>query len=281
MPLSFRQHVISSAEEHDRYIECNRRRIIDLIREAEDLRTSLGVFLYQSGRGIEGAPAGESNIWTPEISSVALPPQNGSTYDFDSFTSPTSTIYLRSNRSQKQDDIKISGTLRKILPTIQSSVHRKALIAIDQQGIGAVKFKNGFTALHWAYRISNHEVVQYLLSRGADPGATDSAGMKPEDYAPWCLVPKSTFQTRSQKHLELDSLHLAMDMDSLTPLHRRALESVAKHGWNSVKWAGGWTILHWAFQTGRKDVIEYCRSLGVSFDLPDKDGKCPHEYAKS
>jgi hypothetical protein len=55
---------------------------------------------------------------------------------------------------------------------------------------------------------------------------------------------------------------------------------VSKHGWSKLKWGGGWTIMHWAFQEGRDDVIQYLKSVGVSDQIKDNKGRIPSYYCR-
>ena len=152
----------------------------------------------------------------------------------------------------------VSPELERLLPTISSGVHRKALLAIDQLGLHAVKWKRGFTALHWAAKTGRTDIYEYLISKGADAGLKDEDGKTAADYACMqtaCSLPKN-----------------------LPPAHQKAVDAIERIGWANVKWAGGWTLLHWGFQAGRPDVIAYCQSKGVPLTIKDAKGNSPQFY---
>ena len=148
---------------------------------------------------------------------------------------------------------------------MSSSTHSKALIAIEKYGIEAVKWKRGFTALHWAEKIGRSDIVSFLLRCGADPNAKDDDGLMPKDY-------------REKRKEEV--LFSIVNMETLPESHRRCIEVISKHGWGNMKWAGGWTIMHWAFQEGREDVVKYLKSIGVGTDMKDDKGKLPVDYCR-
>ena len=163
-----------------------------------------------------------------------------------------------------------------ILPKVTSSIHRRALIAIDRFGPNAVTYKNGFTALHWASKSGHSDIVRYLITRGADLRAKDSEGKTPQDYADARADAETSLLLRTQLKPLLKEM---VELDSLREPCRKALEAIERHGWNSLKWGGGFTILHWAYQNQRDDVIAYCKMIGVPMDVRDNEGRLPVNYA--
>jgi hypothetical protein len=240
----------------------NRDRIFTLLNEAENIRGKLCVILKQPEEGVstrdtsQRSPSPAFNLGSPAASTIYL--QN---------RSRVSTVFP--SRGSK-----VSEQLESILPSVTSSTHRKALIAIDQNGLGSVKFKKGFSALHWASKVGNSQVVKYLLTKGADPEAKDDCGKTPQDYADHEGEASIIFH-----HYNGKRLREVVNLATLPVPHRRALEAIEKHGWKSVKWGGGWTVLHWAHQVDRWDVIKYCKSIGVSPNLLDDKGHPPVYYS--
>ena len=242
----------------------NKARIFALISEAESIRSRLGDVCDASNCSVVS-----TRLPSGAVTAVASPAPTITPYDLNS--PAASTIYMGSSRygrSMRRDSMHVSRELEAILPSVSSSVHRKALIAIDRHGMHAVKWRNGFTALHWACRVGNARVCNYLLSRGADPNARDSTGRLPSDYGT-ITDPNAT------------GLFESVDIASLPEPQRRALEAMERHGWRSLKWGGGWTILHWAYQHNRADVIDYCKNAGMPIDIKDDKGLTPSHYAPS
>jgi len=198
------------------------------------------------------------------------------TTPFDMMNSPAaSTIYLREKR--KQTITSVSPELSAILLTIPSSNQRKALTAIEKYGMEMVRFKNGFTALHWAAKSNRLDICKYLISRKADLSIRDDQGKFPVDYATRDDVRGLITPTTSGREL----LTQIVDLDSLSQTHRKCLETIASHGWSTLRWGGGWTILHWAHQEGRQDIIQYLKSINVPMDIPDDKGRLPVYYANN
>jgi hypothetical protein len=244
--------------------QLKRGRLYALLQEAEDIRSQLldVCSLAETSSISTRLPSG-----VVTRSQSPAPTLNG----YDLMNSPVaSTIHLGTSGRKStlnRSAFPISSELERISARIVSSVHRKALIAIDRYGVDAIKWRRGFTALHWAYREGLHEVVEYLIGRGADEEAVDDCGKKPADYS-----------KKNMKVLRLGLVEL-VDLASLPLPQRRALEAMDQYGWESLKWGGGYTILHWAYQSQRGDVIAYCRSIGFPFSIRDAKGKLPQDYA--
>ena len=266
----------------------NREKISCLIEEAESIRRNLSQCF---GADKDKPPLVVEDISTNEntvISNIAQTCiDSPSRTDCDLFSPAASTIYLRSRIHPKHRSHNygtVSVELQRILPSVSSSMHRKALMAIDRFGIDAVRYKKGFTALHWACKSGNTEVIRYLVAKGADLHQTDDNGKSPQDYADERDDPDASFllhdlSGKDVRDRNMLALSRTVDLASLKEPHRKALEAIAKHGWSSLKWGGGWTILHWAYQNGRRDVIEFCKRLNVPFNIPDDKGKLPAHYA--
>ena len=212
----------------------DRARILNLLTEAETLRIQLVDILKPVEAVLSTAC---TTINTAETSPVHLTSLSADRFDMNS--PAASTIYLNQPKSllRRASESVLSPELESILSTVNTVTHRRALIAIEKHGIEAVKWKRGFTALHWAEKIERDDIIEFLLKRGADATAQDDDGLIPRDY---------------RKKRRIDEMVKLKDMPES---HRKCLEAISRHGWSNMKWAGGWTIMHWAFQEGRDDVI--------------------------
>lgn len=218
---------------------------------------------------------------SPSVSLIMSGAPDLSSYNMEAPSPAASTVYLsgvdtsRSRKSRARSNLDLhrpSPELTRLLPTIGHALHRRALIAIDKYGIEMVKWKNGFTALHWAAKSNRPDICKYLLTRGANPDLLDDSGKPPRHY------------TTSQSVVDLlcppNTLLSMVDLSSLPASQVECLETVSKHGWSKLKWGGGWTIMHWAFQEGRDDVIQYLKSVGVSDQIKDNKGRIPSYYCR-
>ena len=140
----------------------NRDRIINLVDEAESLRRKLGTLLdMRSQQSFPELSTRDNTAIRSEAASVSP-----SSAGWDLYSPAASTIYLssRSRKGRARGIENISPELQAVISRVSSSTHRKALLAIDQYGISGVKYKNGFTALHWASKAGLTDVVSYLIS---------------------------------------------------------------------------------------------------------------------
>ena len=244
-------------------VRSNKERIYALMQEAENIRSQL----------LDICNLVEPSCMSTRLPSAAVTRNHSpvpSNTGYDLMNSPiASTIYL--GRSIQKSRINkslapISQELDGILTQVSSSVHRNALIAIEKYGVDVIKWKRGFTALHWAYREGLTDVINYLINRGADENALDELGKKPIDYR------------RIDEGVARMTLPKLVDLASLPLPQRKALEAIARYGWETLKWSGGFTILHWAYQSHRDDVINYCKLIGMPSTLKDDRGKLPQDY---
>ena len=253
-------------------------RMIQLLEEAESLRSQLSTIvdnrLYsQASTRVNSA----SN--SPSVSllmdSGAMTP-----YNLEAPSPAASTVYLSGGETSRKsrlrrdlDSYRPTPELAKLLPSISRAIHRRALVAIDKYGIEMVKWKNGFTALHWAAKSNRPDICMYLLSRGADATALDALGKSPKDYTTSSSVVDVLTSPSGP-------LHRMVDFSTLPVAQAECLETIARFGWSKLKWGGGWTIMHWAFQNDRHDVIQYLRSIGVPEDIKDDKGRVPAQYSR-
>ncbi len=256
------------------------KRVIELLDDAENIRSRLVDYIQLHSPLVSGNE-NLSSISTAQNTAPTSPIVNNVKEELSSFTDTSqydinsplaSTIHLlRSTRRSRQRSFEaISSELRSILTTVSSYVHRRALIAIDRYGYHTVKWTRGFTALHWAWKVNRIDIVEYLLRKGADANARDDRGRLPIDHRPQL----------ENKIVESIRLSDMVDLSTLPISQKACLEVVESRGWNALKWAGGWTILHWAYQEGRRDVIEYLQKIGVPDNLRDAEGRTPSEYAR-
>lgn len=236
-------------------------KIFLLIEEAEAIRANL----------TDVCEVMSESIISTRLPSAAVTGNNSpalTTTGYDLNSPAASTIYLGNRYRSARSRLSLSGTtspeLEKLLPTILSSVHRRALQAMDRYGPEIIKWKRGFTALHWAYKEGRPDIVDYLIRRGARTDLRDENGLLPSEYMP---TPRK-------------GIAAYVDLESIPPAQQRALRGMESYGWKSLKWAGGFTILHWAYQAGRQDVIKYCESQGMPQSILDDKGFCPKDYAK-
>merc|ERR1712083_539339 len=61
--------------------------------------------------------------------------------------------------------------------------HAQLLQQIETQGWHMMKWKDGYTMLHWAAQNGHEDLCRYLVQLGADPAAKDGQDLSPADFA--------------------------------------------------------------------------------------------------
>ena len=52
-----------------------------------------------------------------------------------------------------------------------------------------------------------------------------------------------------------------------------------RRGWQAMRWANNFTLLHWAARTGRYDMCVYFLQLGADPEMPDDFKRSSLDYA--
>ena len=173
----------------------------------------------------------------------------------------------------------LSSVLEKVkpdrMPDPMPDKINDALDAIEKFGINAVKWADGFTALHWAAENGRLEICKFLVSKEADPQAKDKRGRSPIDLA------ARGGHLEIVKFLKNNLPDEGGQFEGIPMEFVKALDAIKSHGWKSLKWAGGWSALHWAAQEGRIDMVRYLVDVAKApAGLADKAGRSPSFYAQ-
>lgn len=59
-----------------------------------------------------------------------------------------------------------------------------------------------------------------------------------------------------------------------------AVQQIHRHGWHSVAWDRGYTLLHWAARRDRDDLCSYFLTQGADAEECDDSGRCPLDIAR-
>ena len=69
-------------------------------------------------------------------------------------------------------------------------------------------------------------------------------------------------------------------LQGIPPVYRRAIEKIAVSGFQGVRWAGGWSVLHWAAQEGRSDLVCWLMKKGADPLTKDQRGRSSVDVAR-
>jgi ankyrin repeat protein len=111
--------------------------------------------------------------------------------------------------------------------------------------------QSGYTVLHWAMATSNVTVVDFLLSKGANPNVADQNGATPLHVAAYCAD-------------KTDVLDLILEKEKVD-INRRDKD--------------GQTALHYAVRGKRLDNVDYLLENGADPAIRDENGDTPVHLA--
>lgn len=132
---------------------------------------------------------------------------------------------------------------------------------------------NEYSLLHWCSKRGYKDLCLYLLEYHADPRTADGKGKNAIEYA------------QEAGHLELvasyESSHYRPDTSMLPPDNLIYLSQVESHGWNSVEWDRGYSLLHWCAKRGLKELCHYLVQLNADPRKNDEKGLSAADYARN
>ena len=193
-------------------------------------------------------------------------------------------------------------------------VYRNSIESIATHGFRSVKWSAGWSLLHWAAEHGNLEICSFCLDHGADALVRDKVGRSPVDIAvangrraveellrkrfadedrietpistgvrPAATpIKRGSTPVGSAKRPGTPTRVTAGKFLNVPPPYAAALEAVATHGWDAVRWAGGWSVLHWAAHQGREDMVRWLtREVKAPLHGQDNAGKTAWHYAKA
>eukprot|EP00913_Durusdinium_trenchii_P002229 g2059.t1 len=193
-------------------------------------------------------------------------------------------------------------TLEDSLPP----AYQQVLKQVVQEGWGSVHWKDGFTMLHWAASKGEVELARYLLQLRADPEARDDTHHRtPLDWAEHeghsqasCALSRLSGrlsssggafrQARSSLPAPASPSYEAANRRKSEAIMRRrssrrkstipegylpVLEEIDQRGWNNMQWTRGFTLLHWAAQNDKPDLVEQLFAKAADPMQQDDDGR--------
>ena len=135
-----------------------------------------------------------------------------------------------------------------------------------------LRWKDGYSILHWAAKRGDAELCAWILSLGGDVTLVDANGKNPLAYA------QEAGNAETQQVLER-AMQRVKRFD-LPPDYVKALEAVERKGWDRVRWGdAGFTLLHYAARKGRDDLVAHLLGLGA-LDAEDSKNTSALGYAQ-
>eukprot|EP00927_Polykrikos_kofoidii_P022322 TRINITY_DN20870_c0_g1_i1.p1 TRINITY_DN20870_c0_g1~~TRINITY_DN20870_c0_g1_i1.p1 ORF type:complete len:2012 (-),score=427.80 TRINITY_DN20870_c0_g1_i1:140-6175(-) len=193
--------------------------------------------------------------------------------------------------------------------------YRTVLDQIEAQGWHTVKWKNGYTMLHWAASKGHTDLCTYLVQLDADPNEEDNQGKTPLSCALEAdhedcgrIIQELCGKPRIGSELPVPQQILDRAASTVSPSPARALpahsarasffdsgsrprkqipdayikvmEQIDRIGWDKMHWARGFTLLHWAAKHDVPDLVARFMAQGGDPHQKDEAGKDAFDYAR-
>lgn len=141
----------------------------------------------------------------------------------------------------------------------------------------------GFSPMHWASQNGRRDVMEFLLTLDGGQAlmnARDTEGKTPLAHA----------KGRSPVLMSWMRSVGATEPPRVWPFPRPDLraaaaylpvfEQIETYGWHSLSWGNGYTVLHWAAESGFADICEYLIALGADVSHIDAFGRTALDCAQ-
>jgi hypothetical protein len=163
----------------------------------------------------------------------------------------------------------------------------KMLVNLHNDEAGA-DWDDGFTPMHWAAKNGRRDIIEYLLRMNTGPKmlqSRDQYGRVPLYYAQksdrlalshWMKEEVGNSETAP---VEMNGGRPASLSATLPEPYMKVLGNIEKHGWHSMNWRDGYTMLHWAASKGHVDVCKYLVQLSANPMALDGQRRTPIDIA--
>ena len=138
--------------------------------------------------------------------------------------------------------------------------------------LGNAKDKEGNTALIWALRMNNADVVRYMVNMGVDINAKNKEGHRALFYTSFNLeISNLLLQKGAKNDLGKTYLMGAIEQGTLDGLNIDSMDSA----YLNVKSENGYTALHYAAFKGMTELVEQLIKRGADINAVNNDGRTP------
>ena len=188
-------------------------------------------------------------------------------------------------RNMKTEVVDLLIAKGPTLSSIQMAAYQGDLVKVKrflEQGLSVdSRDSEGHTALHFAVLRGKRDVVEFLLSQGADVNLKD----KSWGFIPWGFTPLKYASSKDIVELLISkgANVNAKDKYGWTPLdgavwhgQKDIAETLIRAGANvNSRYNWGETPLIWAAQAGHTDIVDLLIANGAEIDARDNQGRTP------
>jgi len=174
----------------------------------------------------------------------------------------------------------------------------ESLKQVEIRGWRHMEWEENFTLLHWAAKVGQGDLCRYLVELGADVHHVNAQGRSAVDLAQENGHTKlaaqlhelgglsssgpGTGHTQREDPEAIPRIRrrtVAEELKTMPEKYVQVMHMVEEHGWDTMKWTGNITLLHWAAKNDLPALCSWCLSHGGDLSAVDKDGKTPMDWA--
>merc|ERR1740129_2231487 len=141
------------------------------------------------------------------------------------------------------------------------------------------------TPMHWAAKNGRRDIIEYLLRM--DGGSSMLNVRDKKGRTPACYAQKTKRNALSHwLTVEIGNgstpLHTSQnrpDLNAVPEQYMKVLQQIEAHGWDSMNWKDGFTMLHWATDKGHVDLCRYLVQLDADPNTRDNRGRSAVDVA--
>jgi len=162
------------------------------------------------------------------------------------------------------------------------------MILMFQDEGPSANWEDGFSPMHWAAKYARRDILEYMLRLPEGRSLLqkrDIYGRAPLYYAQASKT--ETLSHWLQREVEggdaapIEVIGGRPDdaIATLPPQYAKVLKTIERHGWSSMKWKDGFTMLHWAAGKGNRDICRYLMEIGGDANAVDRNNRTPLDIA--
>jgi len=181
--------------------------------------------------------------------------------------------------------LQLDAPLRELPVGALNALLQAHEVCFRDQSLTDVSWPQGFSPMHWAAQQARRDIVEYLIRQkgGRDLlNMRDNEGYIPRFYADAARRPEFVqYLVEAGSTLPMHPQERRPALNNLPSQYMPVLKQIEDHGWLSMNWKDGYTMLHWAAEKDNADLCQYLISLKADPNARDGKDRIPLDCAVS